>query len=127
MVSSGGQRGLLVGLRAQSRFLAGAAWVLVSALGSRLAVLIATVVLSRMLAPNSFGRLAVVQTAVTVLAGISGLGVSVALTKRVAEARKSSPALAGRYVGAGLLATLLLGQLFLAYQRTATQTLRCST
>ena len=106
MMSWRAQCGLAAGLRVHSRFLAGAAWVLASAVGSRLAVLIATVLISRILAPVSFGRLVVVQLAVTVLAGISGLGIGVALTKRVAEARHSSPALAGRYVGAGLLATV---------------------
>jgi O-antigen/teichoic acid export membrane protein len=89
----------------KSAYLASTGWLLVSAVASRMAALAATVVVSRVLMPASFGRLAVLQTAVTALAAIAGFGVGVALIKRVAEVRSTAPSLAGRYVGAGLLAT----------------------
>jgi len=93
----------------RSAYLASTGWLLISAVASRLAALASTVVVSRLLVPASFGRLAVIQSAITALAGLAGFGVGVALIKRVAEVRLSEPGLAGRYVGTGLLATFAGG------------------
>jgi O-antigen/teichoic acid export membrane protein len=95
-----------LGRLAVSRYGRSISWLLASAVASRLATLVTTVVVSRVLAPQSFGRLAILQAAIAALAGLGGFGVGVALTKRIAELRAASPVLTGSYVGAGLLATV---------------------
>jgi O-antigen/teichoic acid export membrane protein len=95
----------------QSRFLVSTGWLLLSSVSSRLAVLASTVIVSRLLEPRIFGRLAIVQTTITVLAGIASLGIGIAISQRVAEARKTSPELAGRYISAGVLLTTITGAL----------------
>lgn len=89
----------------RASFLTSAAWLFTSAVGSRLIVLLSTIVVARILAPANLGRVAIAQTAITVLAALSGLGLGLTLTKRVAEVRTVSRELAGTYVRTALHAT----------------------
>jgi O-antigen/teichoic acid export membrane protein len=74
---------------------------------SRAATLAASVVVARIVAPAQFGQLTLMQTAVTLLSGLAGLGLVLAITRQVAEARTSDRELAGRYLGSALVLTVL--------------------
>jgi len=83
-------------------------WVLVGAV-SRGATLLASVLVARLIVPNQFGRLSLVLSAVTLLAGFAGLGLSLALTRQVAETRIAQPRVAGRYIGSVIVLTVAVG------------------
>jgi O-antigen/teichoic acid export membrane protein len=68
--------------------------------------LAASVVVARIVAPAQFGQLTLMLTAVTLLSGLAGLGLVLAITRQVAEVRTSDPALAGRYLGSALVLTV---------------------
>jgi O-antigen/teichoic acid export membrane protein len=85
------------------------AWLVAGAVVGRGATLVAITAVARLLSPSEFGRLAVLQVTVTLLAGIAGLGLGIALTRQVAEATASNRADAGSYVGLALLTTLVAG------------------
>lgn len=68
---------------------------------------VATVVLTRILIPREFGRLALMQYLVTFLAGLAGAGLSLAVTRQVAATRTQDPLAAGRYVGVTIVLTVL--------------------
>ena len=83
-------------------------WVLIGAL-SRGATLLASVLVARLIVPDQFGRLMLALSAVTLLAGIAGQGLTLALTRQVAEAKTTRPRMAGRYIGSVLVLTLVAG------------------
>jgi O-antigen/teichoic acid export membrane protein len=69
--------------------------------------LAASVVVARIVAPAEFGQLTLMQTAVTLFSGLAGLGLVLAITRQVAEARASDRELAGRYLGSALVLTVV--------------------
>ena len=72
-------------------------WLFLGAALSRVASVAATVVLARVLVPRDLGRLTLLQTAVTLLAGLSGSGLVLGVTRQVAETRLKDAARAGRF------------------------------
>ncbi len=84
-------------------------WVLVGAGVSRGATLLASVLVARLIVPAQFGRLTLVLSAITLLAGLAGLGLTLALTRQVAEAKTAQPRAAGRYVGSVIVLTTAVG------------------
>jgi PST family polysaccharide transporter len=89
--------------------LGSSAWLVAGAVVGRGATLVAITVVARLLSPSDFGRLAVLQVTVTLLAGVAALGLGVALTRQVAEANVGNRGAAGSYVGLALLTTVLAG------------------
>jgi O-antigen/teichoic acid export membrane protein len=87
--------------------LGSSAWLLAGAIVSRGSTLVAVTAVARLLSPTEFGRFAVLQITVVLLAGFAGLSLGIALTRQVAEAVVSSPEKAGAYIGGALLATLI--------------------
>jgi O-antigen/teichoic acid export membrane protein len=102
------QRGVLAvrGLAAHG-LLRSSAWLLFGAAFSRAATLGASVLVARIIAPADFGKLTILQTTVLLLSGLAGLGLVLAITRQVAEARGTDPDLAGRYLGSALVLTAL--------------------
>jgi O-antigen/teichoic acid export membrane protein len=84
-------------------------WLLFGAAVSRGAMLVASVLVARTIVPADFGKLNLMQTAVTLLSGFAGLGLALAVTRQVAEARAVRPEIAGRYLGSALVLTLAGG------------------
>lgn len=76
---------------------------------SRGATLLASVLVARLIVPDQFGRLMLVLSAVTLLAGFAGLGLTLALTRQVAEAKTARPRVAGRYIGSVVVLTAVVG------------------
>lgn len=95
-------------------------WVLVGGGISRGGTLLASIVVARLILPDEFGRLTLAITSVTLLSGLAGLGLSLAITRQVAETRSARPLLAGRYIGAVVAITgavaLLLAVVILAFR-----------
>ena len=92
-----------------SRLLASSVWVLIGTGVSGLATLVSSVFVARLIVPVAFGKLTVALTAVTLLAGLAGLGLTLAITRRVAEVKGDRPSLAGRYIGSVLALTCVAG------------------
>src|SRR5437588_3101504 len=92
-----------------SRLLASSGWVLIGTGVSGLATLVSSVFVARLIVPVAFGKLTVALTAVTLLAGLAGLGLTLAITRRVAEVKGDRPSLAGRYIGSVLALTCVAG------------------
>jgi O-antigen/teichoic acid export membrane protein len=84
-------------------------WLLSGALLSRGTMLVAWVWTARLVAPGQYGELNLMQTAITLLSAVAGLGLALAVTRQVAASRASDPLLAGRYVGCTLLFTAVAG------------------
>jgi O-antigen/teichoic acid export membrane protein len=76
---------------------------------SRGGTLLASVLVARLIVPEQFGRLTLVLSAVTLLAGFAGLGLTLALTRQVAEAKTAQPHVAGRYIGSVIALTAAAG------------------
>jgi O-antigen/teichoic acid export membrane protein len=84
-------------------------WVLVGGGVSRGATLLASVLVARLIVPGQFGRLMLVLSTVALLAGFAGLGLTLALTRQVAEAKTARPQAAGRYIGSVIALTAAVG------------------
>lgn len=89
------------------RLVRNASWSLGAAVFSRAASLLGVVIITHNLSPQQFGTLAIVQLFMAVAAGLAGLGLRVAVTKRVAETRTSQPRRAEGYVAQTLRLSLL--------------------
>ena len=74
---------------------------------SRGLMLLAWVVTARIVVPGDYGRLNLVWILITFLTGLVGLGLTVAVTRQVAEASATAPETAGRYIGVTLSLTLV--------------------
>jgi O-antigen/teichoic acid export membrane protein len=96
------------------RIRAGVIWAMFGSLISQGAGFANSIIAARLLGGESFGRLAVVQTAVTMLAAFSALGLGATATKFVAELRTSDPVRAGRVLGLCSVTTLVTGAIFAA-------------
>lgn len=84
-------------------------WVLLGAAVGRVATLIASLLVARMVAPDDFGKLTLMLTAITLLSGLAGMGLGLAATRQVAEARAARPDDAARYLGSVLVLTVAGG------------------
>jgi O-antigen/teichoic acid export membrane protein len=84
-------------------------WVLVGGGVSRGATLLASVLVARLIVPGQFGRLMLVLSTVALLAGFAGLGLTLALTRQVAETKTARPQAAGRYIGSVIALTASVG------------------
>lgn len=89
--------------------LSSSGWILVGAGVSRSAMLLASVLVARLIAPAQFGKLTLVLTTVTLLSGLAGLGLTLAITRQVAGIRTARPSVAGRYIGSGIALTTAVG------------------
>jgi O-antigen/teichoic acid export membrane protein len=89
-------------------------WVLVGAIVARGSTLVGGIVVARIISPSDFGKMTVMLTAVTLMSGIAGLGLGLAIARQVAESRAARPQAAGRYVGSALTITATGGVLVAA-------------
>jgi O-antigen/teichoic acid export membrane protein len=83
------------------------AWLLGGAIVTRAATLGASIAVARIISPADFGRVTLMQTSVTLLSGLAGFGLTLAITRQVAEARTDEPAVAGAYLGSAVVFTLI--------------------
>lgn len=91
------------------RLAGGAAWSLSGAFISRALSLVATLLTAAMLVPRRFGQLSLLQLTIALLTGVTILGLRIAATKRIADARSVDPVGAGRYIGFVTLLTFSAG------------------
>lgn len=77
-----------------------------SAVVTRLLTLAGITTVSRILAPDDFGRLTLIQATILLGAGLAGLGLPITLSRHVAHTRASDPAETGRYLGAAIAVTI---------------------
>ena len=70
-------------------------------------MLLAWVITARIVVPGDYGRLNLIWILITFVTGLVGLGLTVAVTRQVAEASVNAPETAGRYIGATLSLTLV--------------------
>lgn len=110
---AGALRRALAGL-AFPGLLRSSGWVLFGSATTRAAMLAASVLVARIIAPSEFGKLTLALTAITLLSGLAGMGLGLALTRQVAEVRTTDPRTAGRYIGSALVLTVLGGVLVAA-------------
>jgi len=89
------------------RFLKGALWVAFGSVISRGLGLFASVGVARIMGRDRFGEIGIVVNTVTILTTFAGLGLGLAVTKFVAEFRKSNPQKAGRVLALATTVTLL--------------------
>lgn len=73
------------------RIYSGFSWSLTGALSSRILALLTTIVVSRQIGRESFGELAILQSTVTTLGEVAGMGIGLAATKYISELRSSNP------------------------------------
>ena len=83
------------------------AWLVTGALASRGSTLVAGIVAARILSPDGFGLLTLMQTVAAFFSGAAGLGLGVAITRQVAATRTDDKDEAGRYLGTAVLGTLV--------------------
>jgi O-antigen/teichoic acid export membrane protein len=83
------------------------AWLVTGALASRGSTLVAGIVAARILDPDGFGLLTLMQTVAAFFSGAAGLGLGVAITRQVAATQNSDKDAAGRYLGTAIVVTLL--------------------
>lgn len=97
----------LPGLR--QRVVNGVSWTFTGAVIGRTVSLVGIIVATRMLPANAFGKLSAVQLLVTTCAGVAGLGLGVAVTKRIAECRAREPERVWDYASAATKIVLVSG------------------
>jgi O-antigen/teichoic acid export membrane protein len=83
------------------------AWLVTGAVASRGSTLAAGIVAARILSPDGFGLLTLMQTVAAFFSGAAGLGLGVAITRQLAATRISDKDAAGRYLGTAIVVTLL--------------------
>lgn len=91
------------------RLARGAFWSLGGALVSRGLGLIAAVVVARLLGPQQFGELGIIQSTVGLFGTVAGFGLGLTGNKHVAEFRRADPAKAGRIIAASSLFSWITG------------------
>jgi O-antigen/teichoic acid export membrane protein len=69
--------------------------------------LVAGIVAARILGPDGFGLLTLMQTVAAFFSGAAGLGLGVAITRQVAATRTSDRDAAARYLGTAIVVTLV--------------------
>ncbi|MCL4840463.1 MAG: oligosaccharide flippase family protein [Bryobacteraceae bacterium] len=101
-----------VGLRL--RYLRGALWSLAGALASQGGSLAASVIAARLVGLEQFGQLGIIQSTITTLGAVAGLGLGVTATKHVAEFRHKDKARTGRILGLSSILAVITGALLAA-------------
>jgi O-antigen/teichoic acid export membrane protein len=96
------------------RLARGAFWALVSTAGSRALALATSVIAARVLGPQKFGEIGVIQSTVILFGTLAGMGLGLTSTKHVAEFRCNDPAKTGRLIGLCVLAGVCSGLLVAA-------------
>src|SRR5262245_8577468 len=79
------------GLGLRKRVLSAASWTVAGTAIGRLIGLLGTVLVTRILSQTEFGEFSAVLLMMSTVAAVAGLGLGVAATKRLAEARATSP------------------------------------
>ena len=93
------------------RLARGAFWSLAGALIARGSTFVAGFFLARILGKESFGKLAMAQSTLDMVANFAGFGMSMTATKYVAEFRAHAPQRLGSLIGMALLTTSIMGAL----------------
>lgn len=103
----------------RKRFTEGMTWAITGTLFRQAANFVAGMMVARLLGVSDFGKLAVVQSTVLMLANFGQAGIGLAATQRVAGLRSKDPSRAGRVIGFSLVFTgacaLLVGLLFFLF------------
>ena len=95
----------------RQRVASGVSWTFAGAVLGRIVSLAGAIIATRMLSANAFGQLSAVQLVVTTCGGIAGLGLGVAVTKRVAEFRAKDPRRVWDYANVATRIVLVSGAL----------------
>ena len=74
----------------------GIAWSVITGALTRGLFVVVSIVVARLLHAEAFGKWGMVQTTVAVLTGFASMGIGQALTKHIAELRRTDPVRAGR-------------------------------
>jgi O-antigen/teichoic acid export membrane protein len=93
------------------RLATGSFWSLAGAMVSRTFALLASILVARMLGPERFGELGMINSAVGMLAAFAGFGLGATATKYVAEFRGTNSPRAGRILALSQLVSLASGAL----------------
>ena len=93
----------------RQRVASGVSWTFAGAVLGRIVSLAGAIIATRMLSANAFGQLSAVQLVVTTCGGIAGLGLGVAVTKRVAEFRAKDPGRVWDYANVATRIVLVSG------------------
>lgn len=97
-----------------SDLLGGSSWLILSSSLSQGSMLLANLVVANLLGVSDFGRYALLQSTIAMLAGIAQLGFAVVIAQQVSSLRERDPDLAGEVAAFCMLVTLALSLLFTA-------------
>jgi O-antigen/teichoic acid export membrane protein len=92
-----------------SRFATAVGWYLLATLAGQGATFLASVVVARMIGPEQFGQLGIIQTTVVAASSIAQLGMGITATKYVAELRYIDSRRAGRILSLVLVLACATG------------------
>lgn len=93
------------------RLFHGAFWSLMAAVITRMANLIASVVVARLLGKEGFGEYGIIQSTVGMFGMFAGFGLGLTAMKYVAEFRRKDPVKAGRILGISALVVSVSGSI----------------
>lgn len=93
----------------RGRFLNGVIWSFIGAVFSRGLMLISTVLAGRILGPQGFGQLSVVQNTVGIFGVLAGAGLGVTAIKYVSQFRNSDSKRCGQYIRISHLVAVITG------------------
>ncbi len=95
----------------RERFLRGSLWNFVGAVLTRTLKLPSSVIVSRLLGPDGYGELGIINSTTGMFGDMAGLRLGLTSTKFVAEFRRKDPAKAGRIMALVSLAAMFSGAL----------------
>jgi O-antigen/teichoic acid export membrane protein len=104
-------RTFLNAVRNQAELATVAGWAFAAAFIARSANLLALVLCARLLSKEQFGQVAIIQSTVGMFGPIAGLGLSMTITKFLAEYRFKDPARAGRILALSFTVAAIAGLL----------------
>jgi O-antigen/teichoic acid export membrane protein len=93
----------------RARLVASAGWSIAGAVAARALPLAGMVVASRILGPDAFGQLGILQSTVALFAMLSGLGLGLTATRFIAATRTTDPRAAGEYAALAIWTTAAAG------------------
>jgi O-antigen/teichoic acid export membrane protein len=88
------------------RLTSGFFWVLVAALATQAGGFLEAIIPARLLGIENYGKLAAIQSTLTMLASFAGLGIGTTAARYVAQLRQTDPTRAGRVIGLCILIVL---------------------
>lgn len=91
------------------QLLSGSAWLAVAAVLSQGSMLAAGILVAKTVGIHDYGRFALLQATLVLLAGIAQMSFSVVVSQQVAKYRASDPQAAGAIAGLGFGFTLIMG------------------